>query len=529
MNIVSLRLARPALPDLLRLRKGADDRPSPGIGRYAHRSWVRRHRALCFAALTLFAIIYGFAFAILSQVLLVQLTAPLVLLAGVALWVVPDIGRAPTRALAWWTNAFVIALLCWPDYIALALPGLPWITAVRLTSYPMTILLLVCLSSSSAFRREVADVLRTSSWLSRLVIGFTILSGLSILLSVNPFFSINRYIVFVTACISSFFVACWYFRREGRLERFAYLLWYISLFCCAIGLYEARYSKLPWAGRIPSILRIEDENILRILAGIARAFTGVYRVQSKFSVSLSFGEFLGISTPFILHLMVSSRSLAVRILTAASLPVIFYIVIKTDSRLAAISFFSSVLLYGFYWGFALWRRDRRSLIGPAVTLAYPAVLLAFVALSFIWRRLEVMVWGGGAAQSSTDARKAMYEMGVPMVLHNPVGHGIGMGMTTLGYTSPDGELTIDTYYLNAALEFGVVGLAMFFAIFALAAAKAGWIGMRTKNAELMFAVPACIALVNFLISKTVLAQQENHPLAFMLVGLVMAVAWRDQQ
>jgi hypothetical protein len=480
-------------------------------------------------AFTAFSIFYGFAFAILGQVFLIQLTAPLVLLAALVFWVAPDTESPPNKLLIKLFFAYLLALLCWPDYIALALPGVPWITAIRLTSYPLLITFFLCLSSSKDFRRRVKDICLTSRLPFYLVMAFTVIAALSVGLSRNPVYSINRLIVFGSTCTLSYFVGCYIFSQPGRIEQFVRCLIGIMAFCLVVGLYEARYSKLPWAGRIPSFLAVQDENIIALLNGTARAFVGAYRVQSKFSTALSFGEFIGLSLPFIMHYAVRSPTIAWRWAGCLVVVVAFYIVLKTDSRLAVGSYFASVLLYGFYWAFTNWRNNRQSVLPPMFILAYPGLMAAFFVLSIVWHRLEVLVWGGPASQSSTDARKLMIDMGIPKIMHNPIGHGVGMGSETLGYFTPGGRATIDIYYLNAALEFGVVGVAIFTAIFALAAVQSAVVGLKAKEPELTYGVPACIALINFMISKTVLAQQENHPLAFLIVGMVSALAFRDRQ
>jgi hypothetical protein len=117
----------------------------------------------------------------------------------------------------------------------------------------------------------------------------------------------------------------------------------------------------------------------------------------------------------------------------------------------------SFLLYLAAWGILRWRQSRESLFGPAITLAYPLIFAAFIAATFTVGRLRRMVWGGGEHQFSTDARRVQYERGFEILAGNPFGHGIGMGAETLGFTNLAGVLTIDTYYLAIALEYGVIG------------------------------------------------------------------------
>src|SRR3546814_15075303 len=75
-----------------------------------------------------------------------------------------------------------------------------------------------------------------------------------------------------------------------------------------------------------------------------------------------------------------------------------------------------------------------------------------------------MVWGGGAASYSTQARIEQYQKGLGLVMENPLGYGIGRGSVTLGFTNPEGVETIDTYYLLILLEYGVLGFLIFYGL-----------------------------------------------------------------
>jgi O-antigen ligase len=219
--------------------------------------------------------------------------------------------------------------------------------------------------------------------------------------------------------------------------------------------------------------------------------------------------------------------LRTRIFGFLTTALLFFVVLKTDSRLAFIGFCSTVVLYSFVSALSWWRRDRNSIAAGLVFWSYPAVAGAFLTLSILWHRLEVMIWGGGAQQSSTGARKLMYQSGLPMVLNNPIGHGMGQGAVTLGYYNPDGFLTIDTYYLAVALEYGLLGFIAYYLIFILAAWRGAKLGAQNmSDPDISYLLPIAIAFVNFLISKSVFSQQENHPLVFILLGMASALSFR---
>jgi hypothetical protein len=240
-----------------------------------------------------------------------------------------------------------------------------------------------------------------------------------------------------------------------------------------VGLWEASIGRVPWAGRIPSFLVIEDEVVQRILAGTSRAATGIYRVQTTFTTSLGYAEFMAITVPFLIHYVVGPFRTAIRIAAFAALPATFYMIILTDSRLGMVGFVLALFFYLLVWGARRWRFVKGSVFGPALTLAYPVLFGVFLVGTFTVGRLRTMIWGGGAQSFSTQARIDQYSRGTEILIANPFGHGVGMGAETLGFTNLAGVLTIDTYYLTIALEYGVLGFAAYYGMFIVAMVIAG--------------------------------------------------------
>jgi hypothetical protein len=140
-----------------------------------------------------------------------------------------------------------------------------------------------------------------------------------------------------------------------------------------------------------------------------------------------------------------------------------------------------------------------------------------------------MVWGGGETGPSTDARRVQYQMGWPKIWSHPWGHGIGSSGVVLGFVEPNGTISIDTYYLAVALEYGVIGFIFYYGTFLLAigtSAKYMLVPFERRDREAGFLLPACICLTNFVIIKSVFAQQDIHPLVFMVLGMTLALIHR---
>lgn len=487
----------------------------------------RRTQIVLLVALTLFCFLYGMGFALFGRFLIVQFMFPIALLGAITIWALPELGRAPTKALDRLFFAFFLAVPLWPNYLAIALPGAPWITVVRLTGIPLTLVLLICVSISKSFRSDLGRILSATPAMWRLLAAFAIYQLGSVFLSSSPQFSANKLVIAQISWTAIYFVSVFVFYKPRRAQIWALMVWAAAIWLSLLVIWEARLGQVPWAGHIPSFLAVDDPSVQRALSGGARAGTGQYRVHGTYSSSLGLAEFMALSTPFVVHQIAANRHLIIRLMALASLPVILNAVILTDSRLGMIGFMLSIILYMAFWAMLRWRQHKQSIFGPAVVLAYPALMGILLVASLTVPRIRGMTWGGGKQQASTDARLEQFQKGIPMVIKNPIGHGIGRGAEQLGFVNPGGTLTIDTYYLLIALEYGVVGFILFYGLFCLAIYHSALGIIRgPTNSDHELLMPAGIAMMNFFIIKSIYSGIENQSIAFMILGMITALFCR---
>ncbi|HZZ69127.1 MAG TPA: O-antigen ligase family protein [Phenylobacterium sp.] len=504
----------------------ADDASRQIILRPYRRAMSRGRFVLLVALVALFGFVYGAGFAFAGQTFLVQFAFPLGILGALAVWALPELGAAPTRTLAFLLFAFFVGLW-WPNYLAIALPGLPWITIVRLTGFPLSFILLVAVSSSQAFRADMAQQLKATPFTWRLLTGFAIYQCLSLGLSNAPQLSVNKLLVAQISWTAVYFASVAVFSKPGRAERWAFMIWIAAMIESVLAAWEFRLEHPPWAGHIPSFLAVADDSVQRSLTGVVRAGSDRYRVQGSYSTSLGLAEFMALSTPFALHFIADKYRVVRRLAAVVSLPIILYTIILTDSRLGMIGFMLSILLYLLMWGALRWRSDPRSFIGPAVVISYPILFCGFIAASFAIPRLRVITWGGGKQASSTEARVEQVRRGLPMILTHPFGHGIGRGTEALGFLNPSGILTIDTYYLLIGLDYGVFGFALFYGMIILAGVESfQGILIGPKEREQSLLMPITVCLICFFIIKSIYSGVENQPLIYMMFGIITALCAR---
>lgn len=482
-------------------------------------------------AFAIFCFIYGFYYALTAPYLIVPMAFPLAGLAMMAIWALPDSKYAPIGALEVMFFAFFIGLIMWPNYLAFSPPGLPWITITRLIGIPTVLLLLISISVSSKVRDDMRAALNATRAIWIFLTIFAVVQILTVPLSEQPRITANKVVLAQVSWTAVFFAGCYLFLKPGRPERWATLLWIMAIAIGVIGLLESRAGQVLWANNIPSFLRIEDEAVLRILAGQQRAAIGLHRAQATFSTSLGLAEFLALCVPFIIHFAFGPYRLIVRMASALSIPFLLYIVLATDSRLGMVGFLLGSLFYLLLWSALRWRRSRDSLFGPAITLAYPMIFTLAVAATLVVGRIRNEVWGTGANRASNEGRIGQYQDALPMILKNPLGHGMGQGAEALGHRNPVGVLTIDTYYMAIGLDYGILGMVAYYGMVIAAiyfTAKCAIMNVPRSN-DTALLVPLSVALLNFFVIKSVFSQQDNHPMVFMMIGMAAALVYRSRQ
>jgi hypothetical protein len=490
----------------------------------------RSRRRLIFGLLIAFCLIYGFMFAFFVPFVIMPFLLPPLILAGMVIWSLPDTRTAPTRLLEVLFFAFLIALVLWPGYLALQLPGLPYITMSRLTGGPLALVFVVCLSISPRLRQDLARALRGSPYTWRAFAVFVFIELVSIAFSKNMGFSIEKFVNAQLTWTTVFFLSCYLFARPGVVEKWAATLWAVTIAVCLLGLWESHRGAVPWIDHIPHFLMVQDPGALLSLKGGFRAGlgSGGYRIEGTFTTPLTLGQFLALSVPFVLHFAMGPYKFWLRVAAAFSVCLMVGCALLTQSRSSAGALLFAAMLYVFYWAYRRFRQREDNFIGSLVVWSYPLMGLAVFAASVFIGKIRRKVWGGGEDYNSNFARVTQYQTGVPMVLKHPWGYGIGRGAETLGFSVPGGLLTIDTYYLMIALEYGVVGFVVFYSMFLWTIYKGGRAALLgdSSSRDQTFLAPAVICLTNFVIIGAVFSQQDNNPIVFMALGMVVALLSR---
>lgn len=497
----------------------------PPYTRDPNRRAHKRARTLVLWGVVVFCLLYGMAFALFAPVLILPLMVPLGILILVAIWALPDTRTAPTGALWPLLFAYMMCLIMWPNYIALALPGLPWITMSRITGVPLALTLMICVSTSPSMRQRLSKTLADAPLIWMFLAAFVGIQTLSLVFSKEVLNSIDKYLVDQMSWTCIFFVSAFVFTKQGRVEKMAGLLWAMAIFVGCIAIVEWRQEHVLWAGHIPSFLQINDKSVARSLSGGQRF--GKYRAVSTFGTCLGLGEYMAMTLPFVLRFATGSYPWLVRGAAAASALFVVVISVLSGARVGTVGCLIAIAFYGAAWSLLKWRREPTSLVGPAIAGLYPVAALAGAACIAFVGRLRTMFWGDGSQHFSDQDRIEQIHLGIPKIISHPWGYGLGEGGKTLGF-APFGTLTIDNYYLDITLEYGIQGFIIYYGMFTLAiyyCAKALSI-LKSVAREVEMLLPIAISLATFCIIKAAFSEEGNHPLAFMMLGMAVALISR---
>lgn len=501
----------------------------PGYRPWDVAGFLSRHKRLWLTVLFVLTFFYSVFFLLVPRSLTVPFSFPIVAIYLLIVWALPVRDYAPSRALAGLFWAYFVALIMWPNYLAISIPGLPWITVARLFGAPMVFILLIHISSCRPFREYLGASLGHSKAIVRLVAIFAVLQVISTAFSSSPFETINRVINNEIVWTAMFFVSVWAFRHRNAVH--TWMLLYVAMMfgLCVIAFFEARNGGVLWANSIPSFLKVEDPSVQRVLAGAYR-LGQYYRVVATSTTPLSLAEMLGASTPLLLYAFLEFRNIFVRLALIALDGLILYTIVLTDARLGMVGFIIGHVAYLLYVTYRIRKFQPSSLVGMSMVMLYPFALTAVALAVLFVGRVRNSVIGNGRNQFSNDARGDQIASGLEKIWQSPLfGFGSGQGAAKLGFTNPAGTLTIDSYYLSILLDYGFVGFFVYYGMILLAIKRGVTIGLKKLDRENHMAIAISIFLFIFLTTKAVLSQEINHPLIFMGLGGIVALAYATRE
>ncbi|MFN3370185.1 MAG: O-antigen ligase family protein [Sphingomonadaceae bacterium] len=492
---------------------------------YVRRVDDTRHRILRLllgVGLVLFAMAMGFFIALFGLFGWYIYAIPLVILFLVALWLAPDVDTRLDGPIARTYFIFMAIFMMWPNYIAINLPGVPWISFERLAMFALAGLTLYALATSRRFRGDFAEGLTHDIVMFRLFAGWTFIQFA--MLAVTLFGAFGTYLNDLLFWSFLFAMSAWMMRVPGQPMRLFRLLIVAAVLTGIFGLLEAHHGKPIWIDHVPSFLGIEPSIIETLQTGRTRG--GELRVKGIYRTSPGNAEFIGMAVPLALWAIAHAPTVRRAVLGIAFLALLFQVGLETQSRTAMVSFAVTIPAFVGIWALRRFRTEgpKRDIIGPAFVWLAPMLVSAFAALLLLWPRARVAVFGGSMHRKSNAGRERQWDMAIPEIIDNPLGYGIGTIEKVVPNYNWAGIFTIDSYPIVLLVEYGVIGFLVYVALFVYAI----YLGIRTyiqaSTREEMLAGAFAVSLCSFLVTRTVLAAGSQPVLAFAYAGMITGLA-----
>ena len=443
----------------------------------------------------------------------------------VLLWVMPDFPIAPLKKTQAFFVVMLVVLLVVPNYYAIDVQSLPWISARRLVMFALIALFGVSLSMSSEIRGDIAGAIRTNRLLSMGLIGFFIMIVLSFFTSIGPAGSMSQFTDAVLTWLVPWLVTLYVVRSDEDVRKAVRIIAICAAFVCVVAIFD-RILKQHLAVQFlprPILERLMADNLsVQLMVNSNPYRDGVYRALSVFGTPLSLGEFAAIVAPFGLFYAIYSRTFFKRLLGVGLIVLCLGAIIAAYARGGNMAIAASSGSFAALWYFRSRRFDRHS-IGAAI-VAVMAVIFFTVATAAVtfWPRAHNWALGGGEAASSTDARRMQWELSKRHIVSNPItGHGYAQGGAIIDNGSLEGGFTIDSYVLSLLVETGIPSLIFFMLmLFSGIAYSAKRFLTDPSEAGALNGALAC-GLIAFTVNRLVLSERENHTLVCLILGLVM--------
>jgi hypothetical protein len=480
--------------------------------------------------LVFLAAFYGLMCTILPMQMIIVPMVPILVMIVLSLWLLPDTGGVQYAPIAKGMILFIGFNAMWPSYVALNAPGLPIITPTRVVLLGTLLIIAFNFATSAEMRSQVITTNNSMPAVRKMFWLFWLTTLVSLPFSNAVFFSISKFMNNQIYWTIPFVISAWLAAREGYTTRVVRTITVSVLIVALLALPEYRTQVPIWVPHLPSFLRIDPELLAQMAAGNARAGTMDYRLRGTFTGALYFAEFLAVTFPFVLHAWARQRNLPGFILLSGGVVLMAMVMFLTGSRSAMLALVMTPLTYAFLVAWRLRTQNPESLGASLAVYSYPLAAAAMASLVVFWRRLHVLVIGGGQHALSTNARETQWNMGWPKIASRPLGHGVGRSGDTLGYYNPGADSpTVDSFYLTLLLDFGVFGIIFFMSIFGTVL----WLGFglhnKARSEEQLLLAPIMCSLFNFIVIKSVASTEGNLPLMFILIGCMMGLASRQKQ
>lgn len=511
------------------LRQG--QRILPQYSSVEYQSWWRWAKVLTGLLLVVLAMFTGFYTAIGGTQALKLVGAPVAFMAAMCVWLLPDVNRPVNPPFFKLMTAYVGLLAAWPGYVAVALPGLPWITPAR----GVLGALLVIMTLHIAQFPEVRQRLRETLFVDRVAVGFYTAFWIAAIIALpfSPFpdatliYSVLQEILAIAPALA----LAWVLHKDiERLPQVLLVLALCLILTMVIAVVENIMQQPPWLQYIPSFMMIDADLLSTYLSPQSRMGDPRYRIRSTFGIVLYYSQYLCILLPVLTYFMLRMRGTARIVLLPLLIVLVLHTVWFANARTASMALLLSIFGTA---GLVLLRSIVNRRRGdPFKTLFQTVMLGAMVAIlgaaAMTSHRVQMYTIGGSQHAASNITRDRQWDNAWAQVASNPIGVGLGNSAAFVGTPGRANQI-VDSLYINMLVDVGPIGFIAFFGFFL----RLIWLGMvtyvRARDELDELAGPMTLGLVGLVVTAYVISFTDNNYLCMMFGVAILLLHRRQQQ
>jgi hypothetical protein len=445
----------------------------------------------------------------------------ILLVAVVLLWVLPDLPLVSYILVRRMLIVALVVKLIVPDYYAIQILSIPWISARRLVLFPLIAVFAVALSTSLDARQWIVRLVSRNRLLVLCVFGFPVAALLSVLTSQVPTESLNAVVEIILEWYVPFAAFLYVMRKEEDVEVIIRILFWCALFVSIIGVLDFVFQRNLYLDLLPNSLvnsLMQYNPSFAAMVNEPQFRNGAYRADSVFDVSLNFAEFEAVIAALAAVFALHGRTTKDRVLGAVLVFVSFVGIFASGSRGGWVSVIVAFAALAALYSIRTYRIEPGSLKPGFIGLTAAVGFVVLWGLILSWGRMHNMVLG-----ETYGDRDVQWTLGIPKILANPItGHGYALGGAIIGYGGPTRQ-SIDSFLLATLVETGILGTVCFFGGLLLSI----WIALRRYLSDQSWQGALMgglgFALLAYLTYRYVLAERANIYLMYLLLACVMVL------
>ena len=312
------------------------------------------------------------------------------------------------------------------------------------------------------------------------------------------------------------------FSEKGKLVNIVNIALGLSSLVIIFGIVELIIQQNVYLAFLPNQLISAEDYVQNVISSKVR---GEYRVQSVFSHPLVLGQFLVMTLPLYFYKIITTPSNTLKLVCVIFIFFSIFVMNSTGNRSVYAALGVELVFVIFIFLIRLYHIKKTSFWGWILAVASPFILLGVLLLTFIGK--DFLLAGSANHAASTQARQEMVSRTVNIFASDPAGlltgYGTGQAAAKVGFISPSGVLTIDSYILTVILESGILGLISYIAFF-IYVFVVGMKVLKTTSVYKTLVVSLMVSILGYITVAIILSQVDILRFSFIFSFMVVMLA-----